>query len=408
MLSVTEARQRILSHFSPLASESIPLGGASGRTLAVAITSGDDHPTFDNSSVDGFALSSADTVPGGGATLSVVADIQAGRAPGLTLFPGQAARIMTGAPLPAGADAAIMVEETDYDFRDRQAPLPARVAIRRPVAPGENIRRRGSDIRAGQTLLASGHLLRVQDLGLLAMLGMAEVCVHRMPRLALFSNGDELVPPNGRTLPPGKARDINSLTLENLARLAGAQVSALGIAPDTLPGVEAFLERAASLEPDFILASAGVSVGAFDHVRQALETSGELDFWRVDMRPGKPLAFGQYRGIPFFGLPGNPVSAFIGFEVFVRPALECLSGRDAKARTRLRVRLTENVESDGRESYLRAVVTEVDGVLTARLTGNQGSGNILSLAQANALLIVPSGVKSLPASAEADVWMLES
>jgi molybdopterin molybdotransferase len=167
------------------------------------------------------------------------------------------------------------------------------------------------------------------------------------------------------------------------------------------------LERAIEEKADIIISSAGVSVGAFDYVKPVVEADGELDFWKVNMRPGKPLAFGNYHGIPFFGLPGNPVSAYVGFEVFVRPALEKASGQTPRSHPRLKARLAEPIESDGRESYLRVVVTEERGRLVARLTGHQGSGNIFSLVQANALLIVPSGVKSLPATSEAEIWLIQ-
>jgi molybdopterin molybdotransferase len=185
------------------------------------------------------------------------------------------------------------------------------------------------------------------------------------------------------------------------------QLIRLGVASDTEADVRSKLERAVVEKADVIISSAGVSVGAFDYVRSAVESDGELYFWKVNMRPGKPLAFGKYHGIPFFGLPGNPVSAFVSFEVFVRPALEQLSGQTPHPHPSQKARLAGPVDSDGRESYLRAIVTEEQGQLTARLTGHQGSGNILSLVQANALLIVPSGVKSLPANTEAEIWRIE-
>jgi molybdopterin molybdotransferase len=238
------------------------------------------------------------------------------------------------------------------------------------------------------------------------MLGMAEVIVHRPPRLALLSSGDELLPP-GTALTPGKVHDTNSYTLAALAQTASVEIVSLGVAEDTEAGVRSRLERAGQEKADVIVSSAGVSVGAFDYVKSVIEADGELDFWRVNMRPGKPLAFGKYRGLPFFGLPGNPVSAFIGFEVFVRPALEKLSGLQVRPRPTWKVRLAEPVESDGRESYLRAVVTEENGSLTARLSGHQGSGNIFALVRANALLIVPSGVKCVPANSEINAWLLD-
>jgi molybdopterin molybdotransferase len=181
----------------------------------------------------------------------------------------------------------------------------------------------------------------------------------------------------------------------------------LGVAKDSETDIRSRLERAVDAKADVIVSSAGVSVGAFDYVKKVVETDGELNFWKVNMRPGKPLVFGKYRGIPFFGLPGNPVSAFIGFEVFVRPALEKLCGLTVRPRSFQNAVLGQRIESDGRESYLRVMVVEENGRLVAQLTGHQGSGNILSLVCANALLIVPSGVKSLPAGSEVKIWPIE-
>ena len=409
MLSVQEARERILLTFQPVERISLPLDRSAGRVLAEDIRAGTDLPPFDNSSVDGFAVRATDVVGAGPSTprnLEVVADIPAGSYSETPLQLGQAARIMTGAPLPPEADAVVMVEDTDFNVRTPGTPAPGRVAVYKPAGPGTSVRRRGDDLHAGDEVLHTGRRLRSQEIGLLAMLGVAAVSVYRRPRLALLSSGDELLPV-GAPLSPGKVHDANTFTLAALAEEAGAETIRLGVAADEAADVRSRLERAVKAGADLIVSSAGVSVGAFDYVKEAVEAGGELDFWQVDMRPGKPLAFGRYRGIPFFGLPGNPVSAFVGFEIFVRPALEKLSGLAGSPPLRLKARLAEPVESDGREAYLRAVVTEQDGELVARLTGHQGSGNILSLVQANALLIVPSGVKSLPANSEVDLWRIE-
>jgi len=409
MLSVQEARDRILQVFSPVESASQPLDQAAGRVLAQDVATGLDLPPFDNSSVDGFAVLSTDVAAAGPSnprTLEVVADIPAGRPSDVTLGPGQAARIMTGAPLPAGADAVVMVEDTDFNVRTPGTPAPKQVAVLRAVPAGSSVRRRGDDLRRGAPVLAAGTHLRPQEIGLLAMLGMAEVPVRRRVRLALLSSGDELVPVEA-ALTSGKVHDANSYTLAALAQQAGAEVIRLGVAADRAEDVRARLEQGVAARADLIVSSAGVSVGAFDYVKAVVEEHGSLDFWQVNMRPGKPLAFGSYRGLPFFGLPGNPVSAFVGFEIFVRPALDRLSGGTDRPRLRHKARLAQAVASDGRESYLRAVVTQENGELVARLTGHQGSGNIFSLVQANALLIVPSGVKSLPANSEVELWQVE-
>jgi molybdopterin molybdotransferase len=408
MLSVTEARERILSHFQPVPTESILLIAAVARVLAQDIAAAQDLPLFDNSSMDGFALRSQDSSPAAAAsrvTLRVVADIPAGSVPKVFLGAGEAARIMTGAQLPRGADSVIPVEDTDDNLRGAGSAAPETVSFNRMVKVGENIRSRGSDIHTGDVVLQKGHSLKPQDLGLLAMLGFANVEVFKRPRVALLSSGDELLEV-GAKLEDGKIRDSNSYTLAALIESTGAQVVRLGVAKDTRESVSSLFEKAVAEKVDLILSSAGVSVGAFDFIKEVIESQGRLDFWRVNMRPGKPLAFGEYCGINFIGLPGNPVSAFVGFEVFVRAVLGRLSGRSDGSRPRVRARCAEEIESDGRESYLRAKIREENGVYFANLTGHQGSGNLLSLVQADALLIIPAGVKCVPAGQEVEALLL--
>ena len=401
MLSVSEALDRIVSHFQPVESQTVPIEQSAGCILAGDVNATTDLPVFNNSSVDGFAVRARDSVPG--VALRVVDDIRAGSEARMALGPGLAARIMTGAPMPPEADAVVMVEDTDSNNRQPGSAAPSIVTINRSVSPGENVRQRGDDLHAGDRLLSKGRRLRAQEIGLLAMLGLPEVLVHRKPRLALFSSGDELLGV-AAPLTPGKIHESNSYSLAVLAETSGMELIRLGIASDSAADIRARLERAVAARADVIVSSAGVSVGAFDFVRSVVEADGELDFWKVNMRPGKPLAFGKFHGIPFFGLPGNPVSAFVGFEVFVRPALEKLSGLTSSARLKGTAWLAEDVESDGRESYLRAIVSRENGRLVAHLTGHQGSGNIFSLVRANALLIVPSGVKCLLANSEVEIW----
>jgi molybdopterin molybdotransferase len=401
MQSVSEALERILTVFSPVESQTVSLIHAAGRVLARNIAAEKDLPLFDNSSVDGFALHTTDfACP---RTLEVVADIRAGEISETPILPGQSARIMTGAPLPPGTETVVMVEDTDFKLGTPGTPAPQTVTIYKSVRTGENIRRRGEDLHSGDEVLSAGMRLRAQEIGLLAMLGVAEVPVYRQPRLALLSSGNELMPVE-TPLTPGKIHESNSYTLAALAESMGVDLIRLGIATDTEADVRSRLQRAVDVKVDVIVSSAGVSVGSFDYVKSVIEEDGELDFWKVNMRPGKPLAFGRYHSVPFFGLPGNPVSAFIGFEVFVRPALEKLSGLDIRPRPRQMASLAESLESDGRESYLRAIIIQENGRLVARLTGHQGSGNIFSLVRANALLIVPSGVKSLPANSDVEIW----
>jgi molybdopterin molybdotransferase len=413
LLSVTAAQERILNHFKTVESVTLSLDQCAGRVLASDIISS-DLPLFDNSSVDGFALIAADlTTPpiSAGRTLRVVGDIPAGSASDIVISQGQAARIMTGAPMPKGADAVIMVEDTDFNTREPGKAAPENVIVYKTIKPGENIRFRGMDIKSGRKVLFTGQRLRAQDVGLLAMLGVAQVNIYRKPLIALLSSGDELIRVDS-PLEPGKIRDTNSFTLTALITEAGCEVISLGVAPDRSDAIQFLFEQAVGVNADLILSSAGVSVGAFDFIKNVIEANGSLDFWRVNMRPGKPLAVGDYKGLPFIGLPGNPVSAFVGFEVFVRAALAKLAGQintgisRTPGRPKVQVRLAENIESDGRESYLRAIIDEQEGVFSAKLTGHQGSGNLLSLVQANALLIIPAGVKSLAIGAKVDAWLL--
>jgi molybdopterin molybdotransferase len=408
LLSVDEAQQRLLDQFETLPAESIALEAAAGRILAEDIYSSLDLPPFPNSSMDGFAVRVAD-VAGAQvdhpAVLPVVADIPAGRISRQTLGAGQAARIMTGAPLPVGAEAVIPVEDTDFNVREAGVEAPEQVQIYRAAGAGENVRPQGQDVQHGELVLPAQTWLRPQEIGFLAMLGAALVPVTRRPRVAIFSSGDELVPV-GRSLQPGQIHDSNNYTLTALVKQNGGQVIDLGIVADDARAVEETLDRAVEQGVDLLLTSAGVSVGAFDFVRSVVEQRGELGFWRVNMRPGKPLVFGHYRQVPFIGLPGNPVSAFVGFQIFVRTAIAKLAGAQDRPRNIQQVRLLEAVHSDGRESYLRAVISRQDGELVARLTGHQGSGNLRSLVQANALLILPSGVKLLQAGEMANAWLL--
>lgn len=406
MLSVAEARARILARLVSTEAEPVLLDGCAGRVLAQDLVANTDLPLFDNSAMDGFALRAGDTDRGGEPpALRVVGDIRAGDAPSFALAPGEACRIMTGAPLPKGADAVIPVEDTDIGIRAPGATAPASVTPRRSVRRGDFVRGRGQDVKQGQTVFQRGHRLRAQDAGLLAMLGMSRIAVHGIPRIALISSGDELVEPSV-PLQPGMIRDSNTYMLGALVESAGARAQAFGIARDAPGAMEDLLAQAVGAGVHLIVSSAGVSVGAFDFVRSAVVANGSLDFWKVNMRPGKPLAFGENGGVPFIGLPGNPVSAFVGFEVFVRPAIDRLAGLPDVPRQRVRVVAAESIESDGRESYLRAVVKQEGDTLMAHLTGHQGSGNLLSLVQANALLIVPAGVECVPANRELDAWIL--
>jgi molybdopterin molybdotransferase len=412
LIGVSEALYKLLSSFSAVASEVVPLEKAAGRILSEDIKSEIDLPLFTNSSMDGFAVRAEDVEradPRQPVKLFVVEDIPAGKKPSRIIGKNQGSRIMTGALIPDGADAVIPIEDSDqYDPESRAEPgFPEEIEVYRSVEPGDYIRKKGEDISAHDTVLVSNSRLRPQDVGLLAMLGKAKLSVYRRPRIVILSTGDELLPVE-TPLELGKIHDSNAYILSALITRDYGEPVYLGIVPDREQAVREFLVEAVKKDADLILSSAGVSVGAFDFVRTVVQSDGSLDFWRVNMRPGKPLAFGNFQGVQFIGLPGNPVSAFVGYEVFVRPAIRKLAGMNESPRKRIKTKILENVNSDGRESYLRAVVKFHNDEWIARLTGHQGSGNLLSLVQANALLIIPSGVKSLPSGTEVEAWLFDS
>ncbi len=408
MLSVSEARERLLDALKVCDVESIPLSQASLRVLAEAVSANMDSPRFDNSSMDGFALRATDVENASAAhpmRLAVIGDVPAGVAFEGLIQAGQAVRIMTGAAMPPGADAVVPVEDTNAPVALAGAALPEEVEVRRALKPGDFVRPAGQDFRKGDELLAAGDRLRPQDLALLAMLGKGELKVYRKPRVAILSSGNELLPV-GQSLSPGKIYETNSYALAALVESCGAEPVLLGIARDELQDVKAHLDRAVDSGADVILTSAGVSVGAFDYLREAVMSQGELDFWKVNMRPGRPFAFGTYRRIPYIGLPGNPASAFVGFEVFVRPALQKMAGAKNWTRQTLKGRLLEDVSSDGRESYLRVQINRQNEGPEILLTGHQGSGNLYSLVRADGLIVVPAGVTQCPAGSQMEVWLL--
>lgn len=409
-LTVSEALALVLARFTVLPAEEVGLLDALGRVTAEAVVAGDDLPPFANSAMDGYAVRSADL--GAAAReapvrLRVVGDIAAGTSPAMVVEPGMAARIMTGAPLPQGADAIVPVEDTDEPWRDAARPLPQAVAVFRAVEPGAYVRYPGEDIRAGDIVIPVGHRIRPQEIGVLAALGRETARVTRRPRVAILATGDELIAV-AQPLSPGKIRNSNSYAQAAQVRALGGEPVLLGVARDTVADVRAKLDAAAAAQVDLLVSSAGVSVGAYDVVKGVLDEGGGVAFWRVRMRPGKPLAFGAYRGVPYLGLPGNPVSAMISFETFARPAILKMAGHQVFARPRVRAVVPEAIRSDGRESYLRAVVSRDEaGGYVARTTGSQGSHVMTSLIKANALLVVPEGVREVLAGATLDALMID-
>lgn len=387
MLSVAEASQAILSHIARLEDERVALPEALGRVLARDVSSPVTLPAWDNSAMDGYAVRSADIV---GASvdaptvLHVIETVPAGGFPVARVSEGKAIRIMTGAPLPAGADTVVRVEDTDGGAE--------RVAIRSDRDAGRNVRPRGEDIREGAVVLAAGQAVGPAQIGVLASVGAAYVDVVRRPKVAIIGSGDELVELDrfNQVLAGRKIVSSNTYALDALIRDSNAIPVNLGIARDTPESLRERLERAG--ECDLILTTAGLSVGEHDYLRHVLADMGaDLKFWRVRMRPGAPLGFGLLETKPWLGLPGNPVSTMVTYELFARPAIRRMLGHVRLFRRPVDVVLEEPVSIHARLThFLRGIVTtHADGTPTARLIGPQGSGIVSSMSLANALLVVP-------------------
>ena len=389
MLSVAEAVAHILEGIRPLEEETVALRDALGRVLALDVISPITLPHWTNSAMDGYAVRGADVLGASATTpvtLPVIETIAAGAFPTRVLGPGQATRIMTGAPLPEGADTVVRVEDTDAGLE--------RVRIVKDRDAGKNRRLRGEDLHEGAVALPRGIPIAAAQVGILASIGQATARVHRQPRVAIVGSGDELVDLDrfDEVRAGRKIVSSNSYTLDALVRTAGGEPVGFGHAADTLAAMRSLLEQAVAAKPDLIVTSAGVSVGEFDHTRAALEAMGAaMGFWKVRMRPGAPLGFGMISGIPWIGLPGNPVSAMVTFELFVRPVVRRMLGHARLHRRPVTVMLEEPVSIGAPLThFLRAIVTpRNDGQLVARLTGPQGSGILTSMSLANALLIVP-------------------
>jgi molybdopterin molybdotransferase len=395
MIAVREAVQRILAGVTVLPPAGVPLAEAHGRVLAADVRSPLDVPAHTNSAMDGYAVRAGD-VRGASQDaprrLRIIEAVPAGRFPTRTVGPLEATRIFTGAPLPEGADGVIRQEDTQPDG-DHVVVLDDRDA-------GRNFRLAGEDLRRGEVAVAAGTPLGAAQLGVLASIAQARVTVHGTPRVAIVASGDEIADLDeaDAILAGRKIATSNSYTLHALVTGAHAVPVPLGIARDTLASVRGLLERAAA-ESDLILSTAGVSVGEHDFVRDALAALGAtMDFWRVRMRPGSPLGFAHVRGVPWIGLPGNPVSTMVCFELYARPAIRKMQGHGELFRRAVPARLEEPVRTNGRLThFLRAVVRDSGAGFTARLTGPQGSGILTSMARANALLVVPADRNDIPA-----------
>ncbi|MDQ2798281.1 MAG: molybdopterin molybdotransferase MoeA [Armatimonadota bacterium] len=396
MLTYDQALVQILSQIAPLAPAELTLTDALGCVLAEDIVSPQNIPPFDNSSMDGFAVRAADltAVP---KTLPVQGDIPAGALSVPELLPGRTLRIMTGAPVPAGADAVVPVEDTEA--------RPDGVAFLEPVAAGENIRRAGEDVMAGSVVVTAGSRIRPAEIGMMAVVGRAHVRAHPRPRVAILSTGDELIEP-GKALQNGQIYNSNAYALAAQVADAGGIVTHRLHARDTAEALREAFDACAGV--DVLITSGGVSVGDYDFVKNVFAERGTMDFWRVAIRPGKPIAFGRWGQTVFFGLPGNPVSSMVTFELFVRPALRKMHGLTDLSRPAVTARLTEEATHTlGRQSYQRAVVTLERGKHVVRLTRGQGSGMMHSLVQANALLVVPADASTLPAGEAVTVLLLD-
>ncbi|RME47239.1 MAG: molybdopterin molybdenumtransferase MoeA [Chloroflexi bacterium] len=410
MISVDEALNYILSHIEPLPAEKVELLEGLDRILAEDIVADINIPPFPNSAMDGYAVRASDTAgasPNAPVELRVIEEVAAGAVPQAEIIPGTAARIMTGAPMPRGADAVVRFEDTS---EGREALHNSIVRIYKAASPMQNVRPAGEDIRRGQRVLEAGRLLRPQELGVLAALGRPTVRVHRRPRVALLATGDELVDID-EEIAPGKIRNINEYTTAAQVRRYGGVPVQLGIARDTVEDLTRKIRAGLEQDVDLFLTSAGVSIGDYDVVKNVLAAEGEMHFWQVAIKPGKPLAFGQIAGVPVLGLPGNPVAAMVAFEVFARPAIRKMSGWTRWEKPRIRATLREDVTNSGRRHYMRAVVFRSEAGYEVTTRGDtvavQGSGILTSMVWANAFLVVPEGETFLPAGSQVEVEMLD-
>ena len=416
MIGVEDALERILSYVEVLPAVEQPLLESLGQVLAEDIEATFDIPPLDNTAMDGYAVRFADTsgaTEGSPREIEVIGEVAAGYQFDGEVEPGQAVRIMTGAPVPEGADAIVPFEETDEPFD--QAPSGAKkvsgtVRVFKEAKPGANIRRAGEDIASGRRGVASGTVLRASVIGVIASLGRATVRVIRKPVVAVLSTGDELLEP-GQERSGARIYDSNAHSVASLVLRYGGVPKMLGIARDTVEALTAKVRE--GLSADMLITSAGVSRGDYDIVKDVLAREGEIAFWTVAMKPGKPLAFGRFKmdgkSIPHIGLPGNPVSSMVAFELFGRPAITKMMGKNIGRRPVVRAIAEEQIvnRNDPRLFLARCMVTERDGAYYASLTGKQGSGMLTSMMRANALTLIPAEVDVVEAGEEIDVMMLD-
>jgi molybdenum cofactor synthesis domain-containing protein len=394
MISVEEAVATVLGTVTPLPPVRVPFLDALELVLAEDVYADEPMPPFAASAVDGYAVIAADDSP----TREVIGEQAAGRVTDVRVVPGTAVRVMTGAPIPPGADAVVMLENTVEEAGSR-------IRLTAAVTAGDNVRPIGQDLAAGQRVLTAGAVLGAAEIGLLATVGRVEVAVYPRPRVAVMSTGDELVAPGSR-LEPGQIRDSNRFSMLCAVREAGGQPLDYGCIPDRADAVAEALDRALR-QADAVVTSGGVSMGQLDLVKPFLAERGTLHFGRVRTKPGKPVTFATVDGVPVFAMPGFPVSALVSFEIYVRPALLKMAGQTRWQRPRRQVTLEHAVEHEtGRTEFQRAVVTRhADGWHTARTTGFQGSGRLLSMVGANALLVLPADQARFPGGSSVEAWL---
>ena len=406
LVPLEEAQAAILAACPVLDIRRVPLREAAGLVVAEAVTAQEDVPPFANTAMDGYAVRAADTTGAGRGRrpvrLDVVATLAAGAAPSTPVGSGQAVRIMTGAPLPPGADAVVMVEQT------ASADEGSVVEILVEARPGDHVRTAGSDVAAGATVFEPGAVLTPGHLGVLASLGRTEVDAVRRARVGVLSTGDELVE-GPVPLAPGQIRDSNRPLV--LALVAGARLEPvdLGIVADQPEALAAAVEAGVAA-CDALVTTGGVSAGDFDHMKAVLDRLGEMHWWQVAIKPAKPLAFGTVGGVPVFGLPGNPVSALVSFELFAAPALRQMSGHKALHRARTVAVADDDFgrRADGKVHFVRVVLSvDAEGVVHARSAGGQGSHMLAALARADGLAVLPDGT-GVPAGQQVRVIALDS
>jgi molybdopterin molybdotransferase len=400
-----DALDHILGDVTPLPPETAHISEAVGRVLAEEVRAEEDLPPFTNSAMDGFAVRAVDTVGASQeapAALTIIGAVRAGQVPSQVVAPGTAIQIATGAPIPEGSDAVVQVERVRQES--------GRVLLLGPVAVGKNIRPAGGSMRRGQVLFAQGHIIRPSDIAVLAAVGRTQMQVTRRPRVAILATGDELVEVD-QTPGPSQIRNSNEAAIAALVRHYGGVPVPLGIARDTRESLQEKIDAGLAESVDLFVTSAGVSMGEFDLVKDILASRGTMALWKVRVKPGKPLTFGQVQGIPWLGLPGNPVSTVVSCEVFVRPAILKMLGHTNLEKPTVTAIVDEPVTNSGRRHYMRGRVRRESDGYHVSIRGSddavQGSSLVSSLAWANGLVIIPETVENLPAGSQVTVHMLD-